>query len=123
MPTRAIAQAQGAAARAMGILAQEEMLVGGAVARVIREKCARCLTCVRLCPFAAASVGKTAGAAAIDPAKCQGCGLCTGECPMGAIELMHHPGKTVGSEIRAACAYAEAPLGGCYERELSPVLC
>jgi heterodisulfide reductase subunit A-like polyferredoxin len=100
----AIAQAQGAAARAMSILAQEEMLVGGSVARVIREKCSRCLTCVRVCPFAAPMVGKDAGAAAIDPAKCMGCGLCTGECPMGAIELMHHREKQLGPEIRAACA-------------------
>ncbi len=100
----AIAQAQGAAARAMGILAQEQMLVGGAVARVIREKCSRCLTCVRVCPFAAPTVGKTAGAASIDPAKCLGCGLCTSECPMGAIELMHHREKQLGPEIRAACA-------------------
>ena len=54
----AIAQAQGAAARAMGVLAQTQMLVGGAVARVIREKCSRCLTCVRVCPFEVPVVGK-----------------------------------------------------------------
>ncbi|MCJ7818967.1 MAG: FAD-dependent oxidoreductase [Syntrophales bacterium] len=100
----AIAQAQGAAARAMGILAQTQMLVGGAVARVIREKCARCLTCVRVCPFEVPVVGKDADAASIDPAKCLGCGLCTGECPMGAIELMHHRENQLGAEIRAACA-------------------
>ena len=53
----AITQAQGAAARAMGILAQEQMLVGGTVARVIRERCSRCLTCVRVCPFGVPAVG------------------------------------------------------------------
>ncbi|MFA5111986.1 MAG: FAD-dependent oxidoreductase, partial [Desulfobaccales bacterium] len=100
----AITQAQGAAARAMGILAQEQMLVGGTVARVIREKCSRCLTCVRVCPFEVPAVGKAASAAYIDPAKCLGCGLCTGECPMGAIELMHHRETQLGAEIRAACA-------------------
>jgi heterodisulfide reductase subunit A len=100
----AIAQAQGAAARAMGILAQEQMRVGGTVARVIREKCSRCLTCVRVCPFGAPAVGQAAAAASIDPAKCLGCGLCTGECPMGAIDLMHHREKQLGAEIQAACA-------------------
>jgi heterodisulfide reductase subunit A len=98
----AVAQAQGAAARAMGILAQEQMLVGGAVARVIRERCARCLTCVRVCPFGVPQVANPAGAAYIDPAKCLGCGLCTGECPMGAIELMHHREDQLTSEIKAA---------------------
>jgi heterodisulfide reductase subunit A-like polyferredoxin len=100
----AIAQAQGAAARAMGILAQEQMRVGGTVARVIRGKCSRCLTCVRVCPFEAPAVDQAAGAASIDPAKCLGCGLCTAECPMGAIELMHHREKQLGAEIQAACA-------------------
>ncbi len=100
----AIVQAQGAAARAMGILAQEQMRVGGTVARVIRERCSRCLTCVRVCPFGAPKVAEAAEAACIDPAKCLGCGLCTGECPMGAIELMHHRENQLGAEIRAACA-------------------
>jgi heterodisulfide reductase subunit A len=100
----AIIQAQGAAARAMGILAQEEMLVGGAVARVIRERCSRCLTCVRVCPFEVPEVGKGAEAAYIDPGKCLGCGVCTGECPMGAIEVMHHREDQLGAEIQAACA-------------------
>jgi heterodisulfide reductase subunit A-like polyferredoxin len=100
----AIIQAQGAAARAMGIMAQEQMLVGGAVARVIRERCSRCLTCVRVCPFGVPEVGEAAGAAYIDSAKCQGCGLCTGECPMGAIEVMHHRENQLGAEIQAACA-------------------
>ena len=46
-----IAQAQGAAARALGVLAQEEMYVGGAVARVDPQKCVICLTCMRTCPY------------------------------------------------------------------------
>ncbi|MFZ5449791.1 MAG: FAD-dependent oxidoreductase [Thermodesulfobacteriota bacterium] len=100
----AIAQAQGAAARAMGVLAQEQMLVAGTVARVIRERCSRCLTCVRVCPFEVPKVANPAGAASIDPTKCLGCGLCTGECPMGAIELMHNREKQLEAEIRAACA-------------------
>jgi heterodisulfide reductase subunit A-like polyferredoxin len=33
-----------------------------------------------------------------------GCGLCTGECPMGAIELMHHREDQLTSEIKAAFA-------------------
>jgi heterodisulfide reductase subunit A-like polyferredoxin len=100
----AIAQAQGAAARAMGVLAQEQMLVGGSVARVVLEKCSRCLTCVRVCPFGVPAVAPEADSAYIDPAQCLGCGLCTGECPMGAIELLHHREKQLGAEIRSACA-------------------
>jgi heterodisulfide reductase subunit A len=100
----AMAQAQGAAARAMGVLAQEDMLVGGSIARVIRKRCSRCLTCVRVCPYGVPVVGEAAEAAYIDPAKCLGCGLCTSECPMGAIELLHHREDQLTSEIKAAFA-------------------
>ncbi len=77
-------------------LAQQQMLAGGTVARVIRERCSRCLTCVCVCPFEVPKVTHPA-----DAAKCLGCGLCTGECPMGAIELMHHRESQLGAEIRA----------------------
>jgi heterodisulfide reductase subunit A-like polyferredoxin len=85
-----IAQAQGAAARALGILAQKVMYVGGAVAVVDPQKCAICLTCVRTCPFGVPRVDQAEGVIAIDPAACQGCGSCASACPRKAIELMHH---------------------------------
>jgi len=97
-----IAQAKGAVARAMGILAQKEMLVSAAVARVMKEQCARCLTCMEVCPFGVPAVHEHAQAAYIDPVKCQGCGVCVAECPMGAIELMHNRDDQVMSEIKAA---------------------
>jgi heterodisulfide reductase subunit A-like polyferredoxin len=46
-----IAQAKGAAVRALGVLAQEEMQGRAMVAWVDPEKCAVCLTCVRTCPY------------------------------------------------------------------------
>ncbi|MDP2726499.1 MAG: FAD-dependent oxidoreductase, partial [Dehalococcoidia bacterium] len=46
-----ISQASAAAARATTILAQKQLLVGGVVAKVEADKCAACLTCVRVCPF------------------------------------------------------------------------
>lgn len=54
----------------------------GAIAE--SEACAGCLTCVRVCPFEAPSVERTA---AMDPSLCQACGLCAAECPAGAIEI------------------------------------
>jgi heterodisulfide reductase subunit A-like polyferredoxin len=88
-----------AAARALTLLSQGVLHVGGVVAQVDPDKCVGCLTCTRVCPFGIPhvvqeegrhGVGGLGGAAFIDPAQCQGCGTCTGECPAGAIELAHY---------------------------------
>lgn len=96
-----IAQAQGAAARALGILAQKEMYVGGAVAAVDPLKCIICLTCLRTCPFGVPRVDQVAGVAAIDPAACQGCGNCASACPRKAIEVRHHRDRQFVAKIGA----------------------
>jgi heterodisulfide reductase subunit A-like polyferredoxin len=94
-----ISQAQGAAARAMTILAQEDIWVGGAVALVEKARCAVCLTCVRSCPYHVPMINYEAHAAYIDPAKCHGCGVCVAECPHKAIQLMHTRDNQVLSEL------------------------
>ncbi|MGD0918512.1 MAG: FAD-dependent oxidoreductase, partial [Thermodesulfobacteriota bacterium] len=83
-----IAQASAAAARACTILSKEKMLVGGVVAVVEGERCAACLTCVRVCPYSVPVINAK-GEAEIDLSKCKGCGSCAAECPAKAIELMH----------------------------------
>jgi heterodisulfide reductase subunit A-like polyferredoxin len=85
-----IAQGQGAAARALGVLAQRVMYVGGAVAVVDPQKCAICLTCLRTCPFGVPRVDPAEGVITIDAAACQGCGSCASACPRKAIEVMHY---------------------------------
>jgi heterodisulfide reductase subunit A-like polyferredoxin len=92
-----IAHALAAAGRAITILSQQPLYIGGVVAQVDQSKCVGCLTCTRTCPFlipqidpAVAGNGGIMGAAWIDPAKCQGCGTCTGECPATAIQLVNY---------------------------------
>jgi heterodisulfide reductase subunit A-like polyferredoxin len=96
-----IAQAQGAAARALGILAQGEMYVGGAVAQISPKKCVICLTCMRTCPYGVPRVDHAEGVVTIDPAACQGCGNCASACPRKAIEVMHHRDRQFISKISA----------------------
>jgi len=86
--TETISQASAAAARACTILSKEKMMVGGIVAVVDGDRCAACLTCVRVCPYDVPVIN-IEGAAEIDVAKCKGCGSCAAECPAMAIELMH----------------------------------
>ena len=94
-----ISHALAAAARALTLLSQGSLHLGGVVAVVDPQKCVGCLTCTRTCPFAIpqlvkqegrSGVGGLGGAAYIDPAQCQGCGTCTGECPANAIQLINY---------------------------------
>lgn len=86
--SESIAQAAAAAARAGTVLAKDYISVGGVVAVVDEEKCAACLTCVRVCPYSVPVINER-GKAEIDPVKCHGCGVCAGECPGKAIELQY----------------------------------
>jgi heterodisulfide reductase subunit A-like polyferredoxin len=86
--TETISQASAAASRACTILSKENVMVGGVIAVVDAERCAACLTCVRVCPYEVPVIN-IEGAAEIDVAKCKGCGSCMAECPAMAIELMH----------------------------------
>lgn len=94
-----ISHALAAAARALPLLSQETLHLGGVTAYVDPEKCVGCLTCTRVCPFGIpqviqvegrSGVGSLGGAAYIDTTQCQGCGTCTGECPANAIQLINY---------------------------------
>ena len=84
----AIAQACATVAKGTTILSREKLLLGGIISVVQEEKCAACLTCVRLCPY---NVPRIIDAVAkIEPSQCQGCGICASECPAKAIQLQHY---------------------------------
>ncbi|MBI3761367.1 MAG: FAD-dependent oxidoreductase [Chloroflexi bacterium] len=103
-----IVQAKAAASRAAAILARPALAAGGVVAAVDPSKCTACLTCVRICPYFVpkimanvTGVGNILGAAYIEPAICQGCGLCAAECPAKAISLLHYRGAQMAAKVEA----------------------
>jgi len=101
-----IAQAEAASARAATILSQETLQVGGVVAVVEGERCAACLTCVRVCPYEVPVINAK-GEAEIDLAKCKGCGSCVAECPARAIELMHFRDSQLWAKCEALVISSE----------------
>jgi heterodisulfide reductase subunit A-like polyferredoxin len=110
-----LVQARAAASRAAIVLSKSYIQAGGRVAVVEQEKCVGCLTCVRICPYnvpridpAALGAGGILGAATIEAAVCQGCGICASECPAKAIQVMHYTDEQVVAKVDALFAVAEA---------------
>jgi len=68
------------------------------VAKVDEDKCAACLTCVRVCPFKVPFINER-GKAEINPVQCQGCGTCAGECPAKAIQLQNYKDDQILAKI------------------------
>ena len=93
-----LAQAKGAASRAMTILSKDKLTISGSIAEIDEEKCAICLTCVRACPYGVPFVNDN-NKAEIDSASCQGCGTCAGACPAKAIHINHFKDE----QIMAKC--------------------
>ncbi len=97
-----ISQAYAAAGRAAAMLAKPAMKAGGVVAEVDQDKCAACLTCVRVCPYNVPVIDPEAKKARIEPATCQGCGVCVSECPVKAITLASLHRRTDPGQGRGA---------------------
>jgi heterodisulfide reductase subunit A-like polyferredoxin len=104
----ALVHAKAAAARAGATISRDSIAVGGRVAEVDPISCVGCLTCVRSCAFSAprisdqlSGVGGIVGAARIEAALCQGCGLCVALCPANAIQLKHYTDGQVRAKIDA----------------------
>jgi NADPH-dependent glutamate synthase beta subunit-like oxidoreductase/coenzyme F420-reducing hydrogenase delta subunit/ferredoxin len=54
----------------------------GGGAEVLVDKCAACLTCLRVCPF---DIPEVTDVARIASTLCQACGMCIADCPANAI--------------------------------------
>jgi heterodisulfide reductase subunit A len=81
-----IAQAQGAAIRAVALLSQKQREAVPIIASVNERLCAGCGLCVEVCPYGARSIDEDTHVALVNAALCQGCGACVTACPNGASQ-------------------------------------
>ena len=81
----------------------------GAGAEYLEDKCAACLTCVRVCPYGA-PVATIAGSIDIRADQCQSCGICIVECPARAIVFRQGEDSQIRERVEAAVT--EASLSG-----------
>jgi heterodisulfide reductase subunit A len=105
-----VAQASGAAAKAMDLLSKGEIELEPLKAMVDEDLCSGCRICASICPFVAIEVktdvvdGKETPRTEVVEVMCQGCGLCSSACPTGAIKIQQYSNKQVLTQVDAALA-------------------
>jgi formate dehydrogenase beta subunit len=81
---------------------------------LFQDKCAACLTCLRVCPYHVPHLDTT-GTIQIPVDQCQACGVCVAECPARAIVLRkpydrRHVTEELDHVLKAATESKASPL-------------
>lgn len=81
---------------------------------LFQDKCASCLTCLRVCPYGVPYLDET-GTIQIPADQCQACGICVTECPADAIVLRKpydrsHISDALAHAFRQATETKTSPL-------------
>ncbi|MGB8952386.1 MAG: CoB--CoM heterodisulfide reductase iron-sulfur subunit A family protein [Candidatus Aminicenantales bacterium] len=95
----AVAQASGAASKAISILSQERLFHAPTVARVLKNLCTGCGMCVLVCPYDALTLKD--GKVEVNEILCEGCGTCSATCLRAAIQVKNLTPLHVHEMIRA----------------------
>jgi heterodisulfide reductase subunit A len=82
-----VAQATGAAARAMELISKGRVEMEAATASVDEDVCAGCGFCEAICAYSAVEVDPNTRLAHVNEAICKGCGACAVNCPSKAMQL------------------------------------
>ena len=99
-----IAQAYGAAGRAINVLSKNSVTATGAICDVKESACVACGACISACTYDAIDFYDTPHGrkARVNPVLCKGDGLCNAKCPTRAIYLNHYTDEEIFSQIDAA---------------------
>ncbi len=108
----AIAQASGAASRAMTIISKPELKSEGVIAAVNEDVCDGCAICEPVCEYKAISIvedpkNPEKKKAIVNEGLCKGCGGCVAACPSGAMEQRGFKNEQIIAAIDAALEESE----------------
>ncbi|MFC1504471.1 hydrogenase iron-sulfur subunit [Spirochaetota bacterium] len=99
-------------------LKENKIQVYDDVAKIDAEKCALCLTCMRICPHGAIFIDHENESAGVQAVSCRKCGMCAAECPAGAIQLIRYSDNEIEAELAGpakvvafACENSAIPAG------------
>jgi heterodisulfide reductase subunit A len=112
-----VAQASGATAKVVDLLASGEIELEPLKAVVNKDLCSGCRICESVCPFVAIEMksenveGAEKLRAEVVEAMCQGCGLCVSTCPTNAIKMQHYTDEQVIAQVKTAYLESEEKEG------------
>lgn len=95
----AVAQASGAAAKALSLATRGRVEVPSAISWIDPDICAGCQGCIGLCPYSAIEFDARRGVSFVNEALCKGCGSCSGFCPSGAAQVRHFRPQQLIAEL------------------------
>jgi heterodisulfide reductase subunit A len=99
-----VAQASGAASKALDLLSSPTLEREPTVAKVTGELCSGCGICLPLCPYGALSLSPQTKVAEVSDALCEGCGTCIASCPSGALSLRNLTDEQILAMVEAIVA-------------------
>ena len=94
-----VAQASGAAAKALSLSTRGKVLVPSTISWIDPDICAGCQACIGLCPYSAIEFDERRNVSVINEAVCKGCGSCSAACPSGAAQVKHFKKKQIFAEF------------------------
>ncbi len=94
-----VAQASGAAAKALSLATRGVVEVPSAISWIDPEICTGCQMCIGLCAYTAISFDDRRQVSVVNGALCKGCGSCSTACPSNAAQVKHFQGKQVFAEL------------------------
>jgi len=103
-----VAQASGAAAKALSLATRGMVEVPSAISWIDPEICSGCKTCIGLCAYSAIEFDERRQISIVNGALCKGCGSCAMACPSNAAQVRHFQGKQVFAELDGIMAALSA---------------
>jgi heterodisulfide reductase subunit A len=97
-----VAQASGAASKAIAVLSSDELEHDPTVVGVEEEHCSGCAICVSVCPYGARELDPVKNIVRVTEVLCEGCGACSAACPSGAAQQRNLTDEQIFAMIEAS---------------------